>query len=210
MATTIYYTDRNFSNKLRNEMGLLDEYYYHDCYSVCLLSMCNLVHFKNYLNKNSILKNFTGIKLTNNKIDQTTLISLLQYYLILNNYYIYNDNIYEKIKESKISYKCIGSLMEVLYDKFQDNVVFYYVANFELYFKGFDFNHLLNNYFIKSKGVIESLKDISTQRIEPNFGLIEFTDGVYSIKYDRFFSNKTNYTFSGKISTIKYYNKSYE
>jgi hypothetical protein len=28
-----------------------------------------------------------------------------------------------------------------------------------------------------------------------NFGLIEFTDGIYSIKYDRFFSNKNNYHY---------------
>jgi hypothetical protein len=156
------------------------------------------------------LKNFIGIKIVNNKIDYTTLISLLQYYLILNDYYIYNDNIYKKIKESKISYKCVGSLTDVLYNKFQENVVFYYITNFELYFKGFDFNYLLNNYFIKSKTIIESLKDISSQRIEPDFGLIEFTDGVYSIKYDRFFCNKNNYIFNKQISTIKYYNKSYQ
>ena len=42
----------------------------------------------------------------------------------------------------------------------------------------------------KTKGIIESLRDISTQRINPNFGLIEFNDGIYSIKYDRFFLNK--------------------
>jgi hypothetical protein len=191
-------------------LGLLDEYDYYGCNLIIFSSIYYLREFKTYLNNNIILKTFIGIKLINNKIDQTTLISLLQYYLILNEYYIYNDNIYEKIKESKISYKCVGSLMDILYNKFQENIVFYYITNFELYFKGFDFNYLLNNYFIKSKNTIESLKYISTQRIEPDFGLIEFTDGIYSIKYDRFFPTTKNYIFNGKVSTIKYYNKSYD
>jgi len=155
------------------------------------------------------LNNLNGIKITNNKIEQTTLTDLLQYYLILNEYYIYNDNIYKKIKYSKISYKLIGNIKETLYDKFQENVVSFFINNFEYYFKGFDFNYLLKNYFIKTKHVIEAIRDISTQRIEPDFGLIEFTDGVYSIKYDRFFPNNYNYLFNNKISTIKYYNKSY-
>jgi hypothetical protein len=158
---------------------------------------------------NNIINEFYGIKIMHNKIDQRTLINILQYYLILNEYYLYNDNVYERIKNTKISYKCLGSLVEVLYNKFQENVVFYYITNFELYFKGFDFSYLLDTYFIKTKIIIEVIKDISTQRMEPNFGLIEFTDGIYSIKYDRFFSNKNNYIFSNKISTIKYFNKSY-
>ena len=168
---------------------------------------CEFILIKNENNK--YLNNFHGVKITNNKIDQTTLIDILQYYLILNEYYIYNDNIYVKIKGSKISYKLIGGIKEVLYDKFQENVVLYFIKNFETYFNGFDFSYLIKNYFIKIKNIIESIKDISTQRIEPDFGLIEFTDGVYSIKYDRFFSNKDNYDFNNKISTIKYYDKSY-
>lgn len=161
----------------------------------------------NYINA---INDLFGVRLTNNKIEQTTLIDLLQYYLILNEYYIYNNNIYLKIKDSKISYRLVGSLTEILYDKFQQNIVFYFLNNFEYYFKGFDFNYLLKGYFIKTKNIIEAIRDISTQRIEPDFGLIEFTDGVYSIKYDRFFSNKGNYIFSNHTSTIKYYKKSYD
>jgi len=160
-------------------------------------------------NYNNIINDLFGIKLTNNKIEQTTLISLLQYYLILNQYYVYNDTVYVKIKNSKISYKLVGNLTEILYNKFQENVVNYFFNNFTYYFKGFDFNYLLNNYFIKTKNIIESIRDISTERIEPDFGLIEFSDGIYSIKYDRFFSNKVGYIFNNKIATLKYYNKSY-
>jgi hypothetical protein len=169
---------------------------------------CNNIP-ENYIKHLSLIRTINGIRLTYNKIDQRTLINLLQYYLILNEYYIYNDNIYVKIKESKISYKIVGGLKDILYEKFYENVVKYYINNFENYFKGFDFSYLMDSYFIKSKNIIECIKDISTQRIKPDFGLIEFTDGVYSIKYDRFFSNKINYNFSSSIHTIKYYNKSY-
>ena len=169
---------------------------------------CNEIP-NSYINSLSIITIISGIKLTYNKINQRTLINILQYYLILNEYYIYNDNIYLKIKESKISYRVVGGLKDILYDKFQENVVNYFINNFEFYLKGFDFSYLMDNYFIKTKNIIESIRDISTQRIEPDFGLIEFTDGIYSIKYDRFFSNKNPITFSNKISTIKYYNKTY-
>lgn len=150
-----------------------------------------------------------GIRLIDNELNQGTIIDLLQYYLILNNYYIYNDNIYVKIQKSNISYELVGSIVEVLYNKFQENVVNYFIINYKYYFKGFDFNYLLKTYFIKSKSIIESIKDISTQIIKPDFSLIEFSDGVYSIKYDKFFPNNKNYNFSPKIATIKYYSISY-
>lgn len=162
-----------------------------------------------YINSLDVLDLFNGIKIVNNKLDQRTLINLLQYYLILNKYYIYNDSIYAKVENTKISYSLVGGLMSILYDKFQENVVVFFNTRFEFYFKGFDFSYLLDNYFVKTRTIIEAIQDISTQRIEPNFGLIEFTDGIYSIKYDRFFSNKGNYFFFDKMSTIKYYNKSY-
>ncbi len=205
LISNIYYSDSNFKNKFIEDLGLLDEYNY---YGDGLINLCSIYWLKNF-KKRDCFKFFIGIKIVNNKIDQSTLIHLLQYYLILNKYYIYNGNIYEKINESKISYKLVGTLIEILYDNFQENVVFYYITNFEMYFKGFDFNYLLINYFIKTKNIIESIKDISTQKIEPDFGLIEFTDGIYSIKYDRFFPNENNYLFNNKTSTIKYYNKSY-
>ena len=76
--------------------------------------------------------NLNGVKITNNVINQTVLTDLLHYYLILNEYYIYNGNIYSKIKESNISYKLEGSLKDILYDNFQYNVVNYYINNFKL------------------------------------------------------------------------------
>jgi hypothetical protein len=174
-----------------------------------IIPLTKFESFNVLLKSNNVIKNLTGIKITYDKIDQGVLVDILQYYLILKNYYIYNNNIYQKIENSKISYKIVGSLTEILYDKFQERVVFFFLNNFPGYFNKFDFNQLIKIYFIKSKFVIESIRDISTQRIYPDFGLIEFTDGIYSIKYDRFFCNKENLIFRANMSTIKHYNKSY-
>ena len=157
-----------------------------------------------------ILENLNGIKLTYNKIDQRTLINILQYYLILNEYFIYNDSIYEKIKSSQISYQLVGTIIDVLYNNFQQNVVVYFNTHFEHYFKNFDFNFVLDTYFIKTKNIIELIKDISTQRINPDFSLMEFTDGIYSVKYNRFFPRNNDFIINNKLTTIKFYNKSYE
>ena len=167
--------------------------------------------FININNKNILYyENFHGIKITNNRLDQRVLINLLQYYLILNDYYIYNDNIYKKIEQSKISYKLVGSLNEILFLNFKENIIIYYNINFENYFKGLDFNYLMDTYFIKNKNIIENIKEISSQIIKPSFGLIEFIDGVYCIKYDRFIKKENFINFSNKVSTLKYYNKSYQ
>jgi len=196
----------------RDLIGNLDDIYSYFIKPFEMVNFSYISYTENHLGLGfdiNIVKDLNGIKLTNNKIEQRTLINILQYYLILNQYYLYNDNIYVKIKDTKMSYRVIGSIKEVLYDNFQLNVVLYFANNFSGYFKGFDFSYLMDNYFIKTKLIIESIKDISTQRIKPDFGLIEFTDGVYSIKNNRFIPHKKNYLFSNSSSTLKFYNKSY-
>jgi hypothetical protein len=151
-----------------------------------------------------------GIKITYNKIDQRTLINILQYYLILNEYYLYDNIIYERIKDTEISYKEVGTIENVLYEKFQENVVKFFLINFNSYFNSFDFNYVLVNYFIKSKNIIENLIDITTNKIILDFSLMEFTDGIYSIKYNTFINKNQikNIDIKNKY-TIKYYNKSF-
>lgn len=166
----------------------------------------------NYIKTLNSVDVVLGVKLINNKIDQRVLINLLQYYLILNGYYLCGDNIYKKINESFISYTLIGNIESVLYDSFQENVVRFFITNFEYYFKGFDFNYLIVNYLIKSKTVIDSLKNIITNKIDPDFSLMEFTDGIYSIKYNNFITKKQlqeNVKYLKK-TTLKYYNKTFD
>jgi hypothetical protein len=42
-------------------------------------------------------------------------------------------------------------------------------------------------------------------KINPNFSLIGFSDGVYLIQYNRFIRNSNNGILNNKISTLKYY-----
>jgi hypothetical protein len=110
-----------------------------------------------------------------------------------------------------VSYRLVGSVEDILYNKFQENVVNFYTNYFEYYFTGFDFNKLITNYFIKSKNLINTIEDITTNRIEPDFSVVEFNDGLYFIKYDRFIPKNDILSLDGnlKVSTIKYYDKSY-
>ena len=55
-----------------------------------------------------------------------------------------NDNIYVKINNTKISYRYVGTLLDVLYNNFNEHIVTFYIKNFGLYFKGLNFNYLLN------------------------------------------------------------------
>tara|TARA_B110000037_G_scaffold221757_1_gene293873 strand:+ start:1034 stop:1504 length:471 start_codon:yes stop_codon:yes gene_type:complete len=144
-----------------------------------------------------------------NKLNREVLLDILQYYLVLNNYFIYNNDIYQKVEDYSISYKLVGDVKTTLYDYFQKNIIKFFTLNYFYYFDGFDFQYLLKKYFLKHKNDIIKLGEISTQKIEPDFSLMEFTDGVYSIKYDRFFPKSDGVIFSENISTIKYYNKSY-
>jgi hypothetical protein len=164
--------------------------------------------FRNKELNGVVLDNINGVILKENVINQGTLINLIQYYLVLNQYYIYNESVYKKINNSIISYELVGELEKVLYNQFQENVVSFFNINFESYFNGFDFNYLLRTQFIKSKSIIQSIKDISTNKIKPDFSIIEFSNGVYFIKYDRFiFKSELNHNFN--MCTIKYCNKNY-
>ena len=153
--------------------------------------------------------NISGIRIMHNKLNREVLLDILQYYLVLNNYFIYNNDIYQKVEGYSISYKLVGDVKTTLYDYFQKNIIKFFTLNYFYYFDGFDFQYLLKKYFLKHKNDIIKLGEISTQKIEPDFSLMEFTDGVYSIKYDRFFPKSDGVIFSENISTIKYYNKSY-
>jgi len=147
-----------------------------------------------------------GVMLNHNKLEEDTILYLCRYYLILNDIYLENDNIYKKIKGLLISYEYVGTVKEVLYDNFVRNVVLFYMKEFEYYFKGFNFDYLTNKFLIKNKYPIKSLGLLTNNKIKLNFGLIEFKDGVYSIKYNRFFpKNGLDRNFSSRIATVKYY-----
>lgn len=155
------------------------------------------------------INRINGVILTDNVINQGVLMDLIRYYIILNDLYIYNDNIYKKLNNYKISYEIVGPIKEILYDNFAVNVVGYFMINFKLYFVGFNFDKIIKDFLETKQKSIDNIYVLLTNRINPDFSLLEFTDGIYSIKYDRFISNRENYLFNKTVSTIKYYNISY-
>jgi len=151
-----------------------------------------------------------GIKLDKNKIDEQTFIDIISYFLILNNYYICNDKVYFKIENTFISYKEMGTIKEVLYDKFQENVVAFFINNFPCQFIGFNFYSLIKYYKGKMEKSILKVGNLSNFQIKLDFTIFEFADGIYDMKTNRFYKSKF---FKNKnlnsLCTIKFYNKSY-
>tara|TARA_B110000977_G_scaffold171121_1_gene222350 strand:+ start:169 stop:714 length:546 start_codon:yes stop_codon:yes gene_type:complete len=179
----------------------------HDCGTTEIKLELIIVKVKNsYLN---IISNLNGVQLRDNRLNKKIILDLIEYYLILNNLYIYNDNVYKKIEGFNISYELVGSITNILYSKFKENILLFFVTNFKMYFSGFDFYYLLTNDLMKSKQIIKEIGELSTNKIVLDFSLMEFTDGVYSITYDRFIPAKYIKENTTNKSTIKYYNKSY-
>jgi hypothetical protein len=115
-------------------------------------------HEKEYLKERfNINMDINGVSLDKNTLNQETLIDLVRYYLVLNEYYLYNKNVYKKVKGSKISFKYLGTIQEVLYTNFTKNIITFYITNFKYYFKGLDFSGLTRDYLIKNKKYIESV-----------------------------------------------------
>jgi hypothetical protein len=157
-----------------------------------------------------------GVILTDNKINQRTLMNLIQYYFIFNDYFIYKDNVYKKVKNYKLSYVFVDSIENHIYKNFTKNVVSYYINNFTNYFDGFDFSYLLDNYLLKNKNILLNINDVcSSNRLSLDPTLLEFNDGIYSVTHDRFFSNKNSKNIidlandNNILGTLKFYNKSY-
>lgn len=156
--------------------------------------------------------NILGCRIVNNKISQETFIDLILYYIILNDLYIYKNNIYEKIENSLISYRLKGTIIEELYNKFEDNIIPFFLKNYECHFKNFNFYFLIKFFKIKIENTIEKIKELTKNKINPNFNLMEFKDGIYDISNNRFIKKNNINTNNNKfynLSTLKYYNQYY-
>jgi len=180
----------------------------HDCGTTEIKLELIVVEVKN--NHLNTISNLTGIQLRDNRYNKKIILDLVEYYLILNNLYIYNDNVYKKVEGFNISYELIGTITDILYNKFKENILLFFVTNFKMYFSGFDFHYLLANDLIKSKQIIKGIGELSTNKIVLDFSLMEFTDGVYSITHDRFIPSKYIKENTTNKSTTKYYNKTYD
>lgn len=182
--------------------------------------ICNIknYNYNDYINNPTIKLNYNliGCKINNNKLLQETFIDLISYYLYLNNIYIYKNNIYKKINDSLISYELIGKIKEELYNNFEDKIILFFLNNYPCHFKSFDFYFLIKNFKQKFEFILEKIEDIITNKINPDFSLMEFIDGIYDLSNNKFikknnFKELSNYNGLEieKVTTIKYYNQYY-
>ena len=156
------------------------------------------------------LNEFDGCKILKNSIEKETVIDLILYYIQFNQLYIYKNNVYKKIKDSFISYHKVGSVRDELYINLQQKIIPFFIKKFPLHFKNFDFYMLVKKFLKCNEKIVEEIYDLTTNRIEPDFSLLEFKDGVYSIKYNKFIPKKMIEPEYLKLSTIKYYDKTYK
>jgi len=108
----------------------------------------------------------------------------------LNKLYIYNDYVYHKIPEFYISYKKKYSLLE-FYEQF-DNIALFFQNNFKTQFDNFNFYQLKID-FLLNVDLKEKLKHLSllfSNKIQLNFNLIEFSDGIFNLKKNQFLKKK--------------------
>ena len=165
------------------------------------------IHTFDCKNLNKKIFHFIGVKLNRNELSQEVFIDLVSNYMLLNDLWINKDNIYKKIKDSLISYKNIGFVEDILFNKFQNTVMTFFLENFPLHFKNFDFYFLVKNFKNKMQSDILKIKNTSNNIIEFDFSLMEFNDGVYNIRNNNFIFRKDIGQLD--LCTIKYYSKSY-
>lgn len=156
-------------------------------------------------------KNLELIRGSNNNNEENILLNLWSYYLILNNFFINKNEIYEKINNTIISFKKINSINNLI-DDFLEKIYPYFLQNFQIQFENYPIEKIINKSFFYKNIKIENLEKIITNKIKINYNLLEFKDGLYDIKTNKFLPKNEiiNTTNLKKIGTVKYYNKTYK
>lgn len=159
-----------------------------------------------------------GVKMQEKNYNEKQIIFLWEYFIYINNIIINNDKIFIKIEESMISYKELGEI-DFLYENI--NSIFLFFKK-ELPFQFENFDELnFNLKFLKNKNEkINRFKEFTKRKINFNFNILEFKDGIYSILHNKFIrTNKFDKNYkknlkeiltNKEIFTIKFYNCSFE
>lgn len=140
-------------------------------------------------------------------------LNLWYYYMYLNDIRVHKKRLYKRIKNTYISYELFGE-MDVLDDKFTD-IMASFLEKFPLQFENSDITNL------KRKGLVrlETRIAIDVVRFDLNiklrYDLLEFRDGIYSIKLNKFLRSDRVERDSLEsqlkgLATIKYYDRHYK
>lgn len=159
-----------------------------------------------------------GVKIEEKNYNDRQLIFLWEYFLLINNIVIYNNKLFIKIETSMISYKEFSSI-EFLYENIS-KIFLFFKKEFPFQFKNFDELNFISKFVRNKEDKIIRLKEFTSRKISFNFNILEFKDGIYSILHNKFVRtnkfeknynlNLTNLLTNKEISTIKFYNCSFE
>jgi hypothetical protein len=149
----------------------------------------------------------------NNELIQTQEIigHLWMYYTILNGWYLNKNKFYKKVDNFRISYEEVGDT-DFLIKEFSTKIIPFFLKKFIAHFFNLDVYGLCTKFFNNNilKNLMETFKN-NANKVEFDFTLLEFTDGVYSIKIDKFIP-KHHFTDSvvKGLATLKHYKKTYK
>jgi hypothetical protein len=79
-------------------------------------------------------------------------------------------------------------------------------------FKYLNYQYLKNQFLVNMDNKIEKISMTINNKIKPKYDIIEFIDGIYFIKFDKFIKKeklKNIENLDKKIATTKYYNCTY-
>lgn len=202
------YLLKEYKDNKNSEIFIIERYF------VYFLNIKNVIK----INKIRIkYENILGREDKNYKYDTKTFIFLIDYYLMMNDLFIYENNIYKKIENSMISFKKTTNINEI-YDNFKD-ILMYFKTNFSFHFDNFNIIDFLGSNLINKEDKIKRLVDFTSYKIKPDYNIMEFTDGVYFINNNKFLRKDKfliknnisleNFLNENKNSTIKHYNFSF-
>lgn len=154
---------------------------------------------------------FKNIKGVNNSNEENIIINLWSYYLILNKLFLNKNEIYKKIENSEISYYKITEISNLI-DDFLEKIYPYFLNHFSCHFNNYPIQNVIYKSFFFKNIKIENLEKIITNKIQINYNLMEFKDGIYDIKTNKFLPKEklNNINNICKIGTVKFYNKTYK
>lgn len=151
-----------------------------------------------------------GLKKTENKFSNNTIVYIWNFYLTINNFYYFNSDFYKKTPKTLISFEKVFD-KHFLVSEF-DKIAKYLIINIPTQFKYLNFYFLKNQFLTNIDNKLDKIEITAINKIKPNHDLIEFIDGIYFIKFNKFLKKEQIQDIEDldkKMNTIKYFNKTY-
>lgn len=185
-------------------------------FQLLLYNLYNLTVENRNIQIETLITNYPDIQCFKNSQDydpKDVCLSVWWWYMFLNGIFIYKNRLYQKLNNTLISYKFFDEVC-FLDEKF-DEIYVYFLKKFPMHFKN------LNVINLKRSGLplLENriLNDVNrfNLNITLRYDLMEFYDGIYSIKLDKFLRRdrieRDNLGDSLEdLCTIKYYDRNYK